>query len=73
MQVSNFDYLMHLNRDAGRSLKDLTQYPVFPWVIADYNSQTLDLTDPSTFRSASSQSTSLPEKVFCGMASKTTQ
>lgn len=49
-QVSNFDYLMHLNRDAGRSLKDLTQYPVFPWVIADYHSKTLDLTDPSTFR-----------------------
>ena len=51
MQVSNFDYLMHLNRDAGRSLKDLTQYPVFPWVIVDYHSTTLDLTDPSTFRS----------------------
>ncbi|KAK9819324.1 hypothetical protein WJX74_006280 [Apatococcus lobatus] len=52
-KVSNFDYLMHLNREAGRSLKDLTQYPVFPWVIADYHSKTLDLTDPSTFRDLS--------------------
>lgn len=25
---SNFDYLMHLNREAGRSFKDLSQYPV---------------------------------------------
>ncbi|GAB4819113.1 hypothetical protein N2152v2_006159 [Parachlorella kessleri] len=49
-RVSNFDYLMYLNREAGRSFKDLTQYPVFPWVIADYTSPTLDLTDPATFR-----------------------
>lgn len=27
-RVSNFDYLMYLNREAGRSFKDLTQYPV---------------------------------------------
>ena len=31
-EVSNFDYLMHLNVAAGRSFQDLTQYPVFPWV-----------------------------------------
>ena len=31
-EVSNFDYLMHLNIAAGRSFQDLTQYPVFPWV-----------------------------------------
>ena len=49
-QVSNFDYLMHLNREAGRSFKDLTQYPVFPWVIADWDSEHLDLSNPATFR-----------------------
>ena len=27
-RISNFDYLMYLNREAGRSFKDLTQYPV---------------------------------------------
>ena len=27
-RLSNFEYLMHLNREAGRSFKDLTQYPV---------------------------------------------
>ena len=28
---------MHLNTLAGRSYNDLMQYPVFPWVIADYD------------------------------------
>lgn len=49
--VSNFEYLMFLNRQAGRSFKDLTQYPVFPWIIQDYTSERLDLTNPATFRS----------------------
>uniref|UniRef100_A0A0E0K395 BEACH domain-containing protein C2 n=1 Tax=Oryza punctata TaxID=4537 RepID=A0A0E0K395_ORYPU len=29
------------------------QYPVFPWVLADYHSKTLDLEDPSTYRDLS--------------------
>ena len=48
--ISNFHYLMHLNTLAGRGYADLTQYPVFPWVLADYTSPHLDLTDPNTFR-----------------------
>lgn len=32
-EISNFEYLMHLNAAAGRSFQDLTQYPVFPWVL----------------------------------------
>lgn len=49
-QLSNFEYLMHINAAAGRSFQDLTQYPVFPWVIADYVSETLDFENPLTFR-----------------------
>ncbi|CAM1304230.1 WDFY3 (predicted) [Pycnogonum litorale] len=49
-EISNFQYLMHLNTLAGRSYNDLMQYPVFPWILADYDSEELDLTDPSTFR-----------------------
>ena len=49
-QVSNFEYLMYLNREAGRSFKDLTQYPVFPWVVADWHSPKLDLSKATTFR-----------------------
>ncbi|CAH2247052.1 jg23900 [Pararge aegeria aegeria] len=49
-EISNFQYLMHLNTLAGRSYNDLMQYPVFPWILADYDSLELDLTHPSTFR-----------------------
>lgn len=30
---------MHLNTLAGRSYNDLMQYPVFPWILADYDSE----------------------------------
>jgi hypothetical protein len=52
-QISNFDYLMQLNTIAGRTYNDLTQYPVFPWVLADYTSDSIDLTDPSVYRDLS--------------------
>lgn len=51
--ISNFEYLMRLNLIAGRSYNDITQYPVFPWVISDYTSPHLDLTNPVTFRDLS--------------------
>lgn len=35
---------------ADRTFNDLTQYPVFPWVVSDYSSTTLDLTNSKTFR-----------------------
>lgn len=41
---------MHLNTLAGRSYNDLMQYPVFPWILADYDSEELDLADSTTFR-----------------------
>lgn len=41
---------MHLNTLAGRSYNDLMQYPIFPWILADYDSEELDLMDSSTFR-----------------------
>ncbi|KAI8643957.1 hypothetical protein BD408DRAFT_137123 [Parasitella parasitica] len=49
-ELSNFQYLMYLNAIAGRSYNDLTQYPVFPWILADYHSKELDLNDTKTFR-----------------------
>lgn len=49
-EVSTFEYLMWLNTIAGRTYNDLTQYPVFPWVIADYESPVLDLSRQATFR-----------------------
>ncbi|EPB75242.1 hypothetical protein ANCCEY_05641 [Ancylostoma ceylanicum] len=52
-QITNFQYLIHLNTLAGRSYNDLSQYPVLPWVLADYTSTTLDFTNPKTFRDLS--------------------
>lgn len=51
--VSNFNYLLYLNSAADRSFNDLTQYPVMPWVISDYTSPVLDLTDPKVYRDLS--------------------
>ncbi|XP_075806472.1 lipopolysaccharide-responsive and beige-like anchor protein isoform X4 [Microtus pennsylvanicus] len=52
-EISNFEYLMFLNTIAGRGYNDLNQYPVFPWVITNYESEELDLTLPSNFRDLS--------------------
>ena len=49
-EITNFQYIMSLNTMAGRSFNDLTQYPVFPHVLADYSSETLDLSDPKVYR-----------------------
>ena len=51
--VSNFHYLMWVNSQAGRTFNDLTQYPVFPWVLADYTSPDLDLSNPRSYRDLS--------------------
>uniref|UniRef100_A0A3P8VSU4 Neutral sphingomyelinase activation associated factor n=1 Tax=Cynoglossus semilaevis TaxID=244447 RepID=A0A3P8VSU4_CYNSE len=51
--LSNYEYLLHLNNLADRSCNDLSQYPIFPWVIADYTNKYLDMTDPATFRDLS--------------------
>ena len=41
--ISTLEYLMWLNIFAGRSFSDLTQYPVFPWLITNFEKNELDL------------------------------
>lgn len=41
---------MALNTLSGRSYCDLNQYPVFPWIISDYISESIDLNDPAIYR-----------------------
>ena len=36
-QISNMELLMWLNVFGGRSYNDISQYPVIPWVLADYS------------------------------------
>lgn len=63
-EISNFEYLMILNTLAGRSYNDLTQYPTFPWVLADYSSEKLDINKSSTFRDLSKPIGALDAKRF---------
>ena len=39
-QISNLEYLMWINILGNRSLKDIYQYPVFPWLITNYKIST---------------------------------
>ncbi len=52
-EISNFEYLMRLNSLSGRSYKDLTQYPVFPWIICEYLSSTIKMDNPYVYRDLS--------------------
>ena len=52
-EITNFQYLMYLNTLAGRSYNDLHQYPVFPWILNDYSSDTISLSDETVFRDLS--------------------
>ena len=49
-EISNFEYLIHINNFAGRTFHDINQYPVFPWVLSNYSSHKLDLNDKNNFR-----------------------
>lgn len=62
--LSNYEYLTYLNSLAHRSFNDLTQYPVFPWILADYTSQKLNLADPNSYRDLSKPIGALnPERI----------
>ena len=52
-EISTFDYLIALNKLAGRTYHDLSQYPVFPWILSDYESATINLEDPKVYRDLS--------------------
>ncbi|KAJ5071714.1 beige/beach-related [Anaeramoeba ignava] len=52
-EMSNFEYLMKLNTIANRSYNDVSQYPVFPWILSDYTSLEIDLHDPKIYRDLS--------------------
>nr|CCD13527.1 unnamed protein product [Trypanosoma congolense IL3000] len=49
-RISNRLYLLCLNDIAGRTVADMGQYPVMPWVITDYQSPSIDLKDANIYR-----------------------
>ena len=36
-KISNFEFLMWLNIFSNRSYNDISQYPVFPWILSNYS------------------------------------
>ena len=42
-QISNFEILMFFNILGNRSFSDINQYPVFPWILTNYNDEKLNL------------------------------
>lgn len=52
-RLSNSEYLTLLNKFAGRSYNDLNQYPIFPWILKDYQSDFLNLSNPDVYRDLS--------------------
>ena len=49
-KISTFKLLMLLNLYSSRSFHDLNQYPVFPWIITDFASNKLSLSDNNVMR-----------------------
>jgi hypothetical protein len=48
--MSNFDYLMLINKYAGRTFNDLNQYYIFPWILQDYRSDLIDISNHKIYR-----------------------
>ena len=44
---------MKLNFFSGKSFNDASDYPIFPWILSRYDTSTLDLKSPTTFRDLS--------------------
>eukprot|EP01064_Diplonema_japonicum_P005056 TRINITY_DN13360_c0_g1_i1.p1 TRINITY_DN13360_c0_g1~~TRINITY_DN13360_c0_g1_i1.p1 ORF type:complete len:2743 (+),score=558.02 TRINITY_DN13360_c0_g1_i1:1352-9580(+) len=60
--LTNYDYILTVNAVAGRTFSDLNQYPVIPWVLASYDTPTIDLSDRSVYRDLSKPMGALDNK-----------
>jgi hypothetical protein len=48
--ISTFEYLLQINKHSGRSFNNASEYPIFPWVIRDFESSTLNIENPDIYR-----------------------
>lgn len=65
-QLSNFEYLLSINYIGQRSFNDLSQYPVFPWTIVDFESEEIDVNNEKVYRDLSKPIGALNEKRLNG-------
>ncbi len=49
-KISNYEYLMQLNKYSGRTFNDIMQYPVYPHILSNYITDTIDLGVKENFR-----------------------
>ena len=49
-RLSNFQYLLEINKYSGRSFNNPSQYPLFPWILKDYTSNTINMDDETIYR-----------------------
>ncbi|EAY03298.1 Beige/BEACH domain containing protein [Trichomonas vaginalis G3] len=49
-KMSNFEYLYWLNMLAGRSYNDISQYPVYPWILSNYKNDTINFNEKGNYR-----------------------
>ena len=54
-KISNFEYLLSINEYSGRSFVFPSSYPVFPWIIADYESSELNTTNTNNLEKNNSE------------------
>ena len=66
-ELGNLEYVLRVNRLAGRSYNDLSQYPIVPWVLSNYTSPLLDLRNPANFRRLDRPMGGQSEKRFSAM------
>ena len=52
-RISNYEYLMQLNKYSGRTFNDLMQYPTFPHILANYSTEFLDMSNIENYRDLS--------------------
>lgn len=52
-RVKFYDDRLSVSYILGRTYNDLNQYPVFPWVLTNYETKELDLSLPSNYRDLS--------------------
>jgi len=48
--ITNYEYLISLNHHSSRSFNVFSQYPIFPWVLSNYSSSSLDFNNHSIYR-----------------------
>jgi hypothetical protein len=53
-KMSNYEYLLWLNQLRNSTFNVLEHYPLVPWILTDYSSESIDLNDDSIFRDLTS-------------------